>query len=37
MDNAEDLNIEMPMYNLIKYSKNNRPKQIAYGTNIEMN
>ena len=36
IDNAEDLDVVMPMYNLIEYSKNYR-KQAAYGVITEMN
>ena len=36
IDNAEDLDIVMPMYNLIEYSKNYRRKQGVCGI-TEMN
>ena len=36
IDNAEDLDVAMPMYNLIEYSKNYRQKAV-YGIIIEMN
>ena len=36
-DNAEDLDVVMPMYNLLKYSKNYNKQQKVYGIIIEMN
>ena len=36
IDNAEDLDVVMPMYNLLEYSKNYR-KTIVYGIIIEIN
>ena len=36
-DNAEDLDVVMPMYNLLEYSKNYKKKQqVVYGIIIEM-
>ena len=35
-DNAEDLDVVMPMYNLVEYSKNKK-QQVVYGIIIEMN
>ena len=37
IDNAEDLDVVMPMYNLLEYSKNYKKQQIVYGIIIEMN
>ena len=37
IDNAEDLDVVMPMYNLLEYSKNCKKKQVIYGIIIEMN
>ena len=37
IDNAEDLDIVMPMYNLLEYSKNYKKQQDVYGITIEMN
>ena len=37
IDNAEDLDVVMPMYNLIEYSKKYRKKQKICGTITEMN
>ena len=37
IDNAEDLDVVMPMYNLLKYSKNYRKTTAVYGTIIEIN
>ena len=37
IDKAEDLDVVMPMYNLLEYSKNYRKKQVAYGITIEIN
>ena len=31
IDNAEDLDVVMPMYNLIKYSKSYKKQQVVYG------
>ena len=37
IDNAEDLDIVMPMYNLLEYSKNyKKNNQVVYGIIIEM-
>ena len=37
IDNAEDLDVVMPMYNLLEYSKNYKKQQVVYGVTIEMN
>ena len=37
IDNAEDLDVVMPMYNLLEYSKNYRKTTGSYGIIIEMN
>ena len=37
IDNAEDLDVVMPMYNLLEYSKNYKKQQVVYGITIEMN
>ena len=37
IDNAEDLDVVMPMYNLLEYSKNDKKRQVVYGIIIEMN
>ena len=37
IDNAEDLDAVMPMYNLLEYSKNYKKQQVVYGIIIEMN
>ena len=37
IDNAEDLDIVIPMYNLLEYSKNYRKQQKAFGIITEMN
>ena len=37
IDNAEDLDVVMPMYNLIEYSKNYRKQQEVRGIITEMN
>ena len=37
IDNAEDLDVVMPMYNLLEYSKNYKKRQVVYGIIIEMN
>ena len=37
VDNAEDLDVVMPMYNLLEYSKNYKKQQVVYGITIEMN
>ena len=37
IDNAEDLDVVMPMYNLLEYSKNYKKNQVVYGIIIEMN
>ena len=36
IDNAEDLDVVMPMYNLIEYNKNYRKQQAVCGIIIEM-
>ena len=37
IDNAEDLDVVMPMYNLLEYSKNYNKTQEVCGIIIEMN
>ena len=37
IDNAEDLDVVIPMYNLLEYSKNYKEQQVAYGITIEIN
>ena len=37
IDDAEDLDVVMPMYKLLEYSKNCKKQQIVYGITIEMN
>ena len=37
IDNADDLDVVMPMYNLLEYSKNYKKQQEACGITIEMN
>ena len=37
IDNAEDLDVVMPMYNLLEYSKNYKKQQVVYEIIIEMN
>ena len=37
IDNAEDLDVVMPMYNLLEYSKNHKKQHVVYGIIIEMN
>ena len=37
IDNAEDLDVVMPIYNLLEYSKNYKKQQLVYGIIIEMN
>ena len=37
IDNAEDLDVIMPMYNLLEYSKNYRKATGIYGIITEMN
>ena len=37
IDNAEDPDVVMPMYNLLEYSKNYKKQQVVYGIIIEMN
>ena len=37
IDNAEDLDVVMPMYNLLEYSKNYKKQQVVCGIIIEMN
>ena len=36
IDNAEDLDVIMPVYNLLEYSKNYKKNQVVYGAIIEM-
>ena len=36
IDNAEDLDIVMPMYNLLEYSKNYRKTKEVFGITTEM-
>ena len=37
VDNAEDLDIVMPMYNLLEYSDNYAKTLASYGNIVEMN
>ena len=37
IDNAEDLDVAMPMYNLLEYSKNYKKRQEVCGIIIEIN
>ena len=37
IDNAEDLNVIMPMYNLLEYRKNYKKLQVVYRIITEMN
>ena len=37
IDNAEDLDAVMPMYNLLEYSKNYKKQQVVCGIITEMN
>ena len=37
IDNAEDLDVVMPMYNLLEYSNSYKKQQVVYGIIIEMN
>ena len=37
IDNAEDLDVVIPMYNLLEYSKNYKKQQEVYGIITEMN
>ena len=37
IDNSEDLDIVMPMYNLLEYSKNYKKQQEVFGIITEMN
>ena len=37
IDNADDLDVVMPMYNLLKYSKNYKKQQVVCGIIIEIN
>ena len=37
IDNAEDLDVVMPMHNLIEYRKNYKKQKEAYGVITEMN
>ena len=37
IDNAEDLDVVMLMYNLLEYSKNYKKQQEVCGTTVEMN
>ena len=36
IDNAEDLDVVMPMYNLLEYSKNYKKQQVVCGIITEM-
>ena len=36
IDNAEDLDVEMPMYNLLEYSKSYKERQVVYAINTEI-
>ena len=36
IDNPEEVEVVMPMYNLIEYSKNYRRQQVVYGIITEM-
>ena len=36
VDNAEDLDIAIPMYNLLGYSENYAKRQLVYGNILEM-
>ena len=36
IDNAEDLDVIMTMYNLLEYSKNYKKRQVVCGIIIEM-
>ena len=37
IDNPEDIDVVMPMYNLLEYSKNYKKQQEVFGIIIEMN
>ena len=37
IDNAENLDVVMPMYNLLEYSKNYKKQHVVYGIIIEIN
>ena len=37
VDNAKDIDIVMPMYNLIEYSENYAKTTVSYGNILEMN
>ena len=37
IDNAEDLDVVMPTYNLLEYSKNYKKQQVVYEIIIEIN
>ena len=37
IDNAEDLDVVMGMYNLLEYSKSYKKQQVVYGIIIEIN
>ena len=37
IDDAEDLDVVMPMYNLLEYGKNYKKTQVFYGIIREMN
>ena len=37
IDNAEDLDVVMPMYNLLEYSKSIQKPQDVFGITTEMN
>ena len=36
IDNAEDLDVVMPMYSLLEYSKNLEKQQVVYGIITKM-
>ena len=36
IDNAEDLDVEMPMYNLLEYSKIYKERQVVYAIDTEI-
>ena len=36
IDNAEDLDVVMPMYSLLEYSKNLEKQQVVYGIVTKM-
>ena len=37
IDNPEDIDVVMPMYNLLEYSKNYKKQQEVFGIITEMN